>query len=67
MLVVPVELDHRIEKMPIMYAPPIPVSIRRVFHTIKPGETLPSIAKRYKVAADDITLEPARLRRRRSS
>jgi membrane-bound lytic murein transglycosylase D len=56
MVVVPVEgSTARIEKMPIMYAPPIPVSIRRVFHTVKPGETLPSIAQRYKVAADDIT------------
>ena len=56
MVVVPVEgSTARIEKMPIMYAPPIPVSIRRVFHTVKPGETLPSIATRYKVAADDIT------------
>ena len=56
MLVVPVEgSTARIEKMPIMYAPPIPVAIRRVFHTVKPGETLPSIAQRYKVAADDIT------------
>ena len=56
MVVVPVEgSTTRLERMPIMYAPPIPVSIRRVFHTVKPGETLPSIAQRYKVAADDIT------------
>jgi len=56
MVVVPTDADAaRTQRMPIMYAPPIPVSIRRVFHTVKPGETLPSIAKRYKVAADDIT------------
>jgi membrane-bound lytic murein transglycosylase D len=56
MVVVPIDAEAaRTQRMPIMYAPPIPVSIRRVFHTVKPGETLPSIAKRYKVAADDIT------------
>jgi membrane-bound lytic murein transglycosylase D len=56
MVVVPTDAEAaRTQRMPIMYAPPIPVSIRRVFHTVKPGETLPSIAKRYKVAADDIT------------
>ena len=31
-------------KMPIMYAPPIPVATRRIFHTVKKGETLASIA-----------------------
>ena len=56
MVVVPTDAEAaRTQRMPIMYAPPIPVAIRRVFHTVKPGETLPSIAKHYKVAADDIT------------
>jgi len=55
MVVVPVEgSTTRIEKMPIMYAPPIPVSVRRVFHTVKQGETLPAIAKKYKVSTDDL-------------
>jgi len=56
MVVVPMDAEAaRPQRLPIMYAPPIPVSIRRVFHTVKPGETLPSIAKRYNVAPDDIT------------
>jgi membrane-bound lytic murein transglycosylase D len=56
MVVVPTDAEAaKMQRMPIMYAPPIPVSIRRVFHTVRPGETLPSIAKRYNVATDDIT------------
>jgi membrane-bound lytic murein transglycosylase D len=56
MVVVPLEgSTTRIEKMPIMYAPPIPVTVRRVFHTVKQGETLPAIAKKYKVSPEDIT------------
>ena len=55
MLVVPVD-GHgaTLQRMPIMYAPPIPVAIRRIFHTVKPGETLASIATRYKVSVEDI-------------
>ena len=41
-------------RLPIMYAPPIPVLMRRVFHTVKPGETLLSIAKRYGVLVEDL-------------
>ncbi len=41
-------------RMPIMYAPPIPVATRRIFHTVKPGETLPSIAKKYSVSVEDL-------------
>ncbi len=41
-------------KLPIMYAPPIPVRVRRIFHTIKRGETLPSIARRYGVLVEDL-------------
>jgi membrane-bound lytic murein transglycosylase D len=41
-------------RLPIMYAPPIPVVYRRIFHTVKAGETLSSIAKRYGVAIEDL-------------
>jgi membrane-bound lytic murein transglycosylase D len=56
MLVVPTDAEAaRVTRMPIMYAPPIPVQVRRIFHTVRPGETLPSIANRYKVSTEDIT------------
>jgi membrane-bound lytic murein transglycosylase D len=41
-------------RLPIMYAPPIPVAMRKIFHTVKPGETLASIGKRYSVAVEDL-------------
>jgi membrane-bound lytic murein transglycosylase D len=42
-------------RLPIMYAPPIPVaSSRSVSHTVKPGETLMTIASRYRVSVDDL-------------
>jgi membrane-bound lytic murein transglycosylase D len=42
-------------RMPIMYAPPIPVSgPRRFAHTVKTGETLPGIAARYRVSVEDL-------------
>src|SRR5687768_6083894 len=41
-------------KLPLMYAPPIPVLMRRIFHTVKQGETLLSIARRYGLAAEDV-------------
>jgi membrane-bound lytic murein transglycosylase D len=42
-------------KMPIMYAPPIPVPVLRSFsHTVKAGETLVSIANRYRVRVEDL-------------
>jgi membrane-bound lytic murein transglycosylase D len=41
-------------KLPIMYAPPIPVATRRIFHTVKKGETLASIAALHKVSAEDL-------------
>jgi membrane-bound lytic murein transglycosylase D len=55
LLVVPssrVALEAR--KLPLMYAPPIPILMRRIFHTVKPGETLVSIARRYGVALEDM-------------
>jgi membrane-bound lytic murein transglycosylase D len=41
-------------KLPLMYAPPIPIVMRRIFHTVKPGETVTSIARRYGVAVEDM-------------
>ncbi len=41
-------------KLPIMYAPPVPVTTRKIFHTVKRGETLASIAAKHKVAVEDL-------------
>src|SRR4029434_5527079 len=41
-------------KLPLMYAPPIPIVTRRIYHTVKPGETMISISKRYGVALEDM-------------
>lgn len=41
-------------RLPIMYAPPIPITYRRIYHTVKPGETMVSIARRYGVSVDDM-------------
>ena len=41
-------------RLPIMYAPPIPITYRRIYHTVRPGETLTSIARRYGVSVDDM-------------
>jgi membrane-bound lytic murein transglycosylase D len=55
LIVVPVKgAEQSLRRLPIMYAPPIPVLYRRIFHTVKPGETLASIAKRYGVTLDDM-------------
>jgi LysM repeat protein len=59
LLVVPTRAESAVgassaQRLPIMYAPPIPVTTRKVFHTVKRGETLTSIARRYKVAVDDL-------------
>jgi membrane-bound lytic murein transglycosylase D len=48
----PAALETR--KLPLMYAPPIPILMRRIFHTVKPGETLVSISRRYGVALEDM-------------
>ena len=56
MLVVPAtnRTSVAMAKLPIMYAPPIPITYRRIYHTVKPGETLASIAKRYRVSLADM-------------
>ena len=42
-------------RLPIMYAPPIAVSGPRNFtHTVKAGETLPTIAQRYGVSVENL-------------
>jgi membrane-bound lytic murein transglycosylase D len=42
-------------RLPIMYAPPVPLAGPRTFvHTVKAGETLPAIAGRYRISADDL-------------
>lgn len=56
LIVVPVKgaSTAGVRKLPIMYAPPIPVTMRRVFHTVRPGETLATLARHYGVSVDDI-------------
>jgi membrane-bound lytic murein transglycosylase D len=42
-------------RMPIMYAPPIPAAApRNLVHTVKAGDTLASIAARYRVKLEDL-------------
>jgi membrane-bound lytic murein transglycosylase D len=55
-LVVPINgAAPDLRRLPIMYAPPIPVSGPRiVHHTVKAGETLASIAQRYRVSIEDL-------------
>ena len=44
-----------VRRLPIMYAPPIPVrGPRIVHHTVKVGETLAAIAARYRVRVEDL-------------
>jgi membrane-bound lytic murein transglycosylase D len=56
LLVVPTSTaaSGSVRKMPIMYAPPIPVTTRRIFHTVKRGETLASIASKHRVSVEDL-------------
>jgi membrane-bound lytic murein transglycosylase D len=55
LLVVPVSgAEATLGKLPIMYAPPIPVAVRRIFHTVKLGETAAAIARRYRVSVEDL-------------
>lgn len=57
MLVVPINGAGSGAKLPLMYSPPIPVAETRTrvtTHTVKAGDTLASIAARYKVTPDDL-------------
>jgi len=54
LLVVPINTTVSTGKLPIMYAPPIPVTTRRIFYTVKPGETLASIASKHRVSVEDL-------------
>jgi membrane-bound lytic murein transglycosylase D len=56
LLVVPMQgsAATSMRKMPIMYAPPIPVAVRRLFHTVRSGESAATIARRYGVDAEDL-------------
>ena len=56
LLVVPLSAtaSSGMHRLPIMYAPPIPIRMQRVFHTVRAGETFASIAKRYGVAIEDL-------------
>jgi len=58
LLVVPLNgANPGASRLPIMYAPPIPAPApapRSVVHTVKPGETLSTIASRYRVGVEDL-------------
>jgi membrane-bound lytic murein transglycosylase D len=56
LLVVPTRPgEFEARKLPLMYAPPIPITpSRRITHTVKKGETVASVARRYGVAAADV-------------
>jgi membrane-bound lytic murein transglycosylase D len=54
LLVVPISNISSAAKLPIMYAPPIPVTTRKIFHTVVKGETLATIGTRYSVSVEDL-------------
>jgi membrane-bound lytic murein transglycosylase D len=56
LLVVPVSITSAatMGKLPLMYAPPIPVGMRRVFYNVRKGDTQASIAKRFGVLPEDL-------------
>ncbi|MDW8468486.1 MAG: LysM peptidoglycan-binding domain-containing protein [Burkholderiales bacterium] len=56
LLVVPTNGAASHARLPIMYAPPIPVapSARATTHRVQPGETLATIAARYRVSVEDL-------------
>jgi membrane-bound lytic murein transglycosylase D len=56
LMVVPASRNSAVAmtRLPIMYAPPIPITYRRIYHTVKPGETLASISRRYGVSVEDM-------------
>ena len=47
-----------LEPLPAMYRPPSAaepsVTVRRISYTVRRGDTLPAIALRYRVSADDL-------------
>ena len=54
-MVVPANGSADLGRMPLMYAPPIPLAgPRTITHTVKAGETLPGIASRYRVSVEDL-------------
>jgi membrane-bound lytic murein transglycosylase D len=55
LLVVPLNGAANAARLPIMYAPPIPLPAQRtLLHKVRPGETLATIASRYRVSVDDL-------------
>jgi len=56
LLVVPTRPgEFEARKLPLMYAPPIPVdTTKRVYHIVRRGETLSAVARRYGVGASDL-------------
>ncbi len=56
LIVVPVSSHaaEGMEKLPLMYAPPIPITYRRIYHTVQRGETLASIGRRFGVSVEDM-------------
>jgi membrane-bound lytic murein transglycosylase D len=56
LLVVPMDNTSAatMSRLPLMYAPPIPVGMRRVFYNVRKGDTQASIAKRFGVHPDDL-------------
>jgi len=56
LLVVPMKgaAPGSVRRLPIMYAPPIVATGRRLIHIVRPGETLASIAQHYRVSVQDL-------------
>jgi membrane-bound lytic murein transglycosylase D len=55
LLVVPTGGAASLARLPIMYAPPIPLAQpRAAVHRVRPGETLASIAALYRVRVEDL-------------
>jgi membrane-bound lytic murein transglycosylase D len=56
LIVVPVSSNaaEGMAKLPLMYAPPIPITYRRIYHTVLAGETLASIGRRFGASLEDM-------------